>query len=249
MLASINQVFLSLILCCAFFSDLCTTMTVSDKKVNEIENCDELPVNILKQVHGPAFDARYMSITEPSEKDENIFDPLDTMDRKRNAGTNRPSFYITEDHTELLSDKPAWSIEWDKFNSQIGTQTRRKRSLVPIGVEAKLKRNKRENQPARSEPWQCTRVVKWINLGSDYHPSHLRTVECTQPKCYYNMYDCKPRHFSVRILQRRRGACADATSLKNYGFTGQYAEVWEWIEVTVNFCCDCVAPKKKQNLF
>lgn len=255
MLAYIIKKTIFLIMCGAFLSDLCTSMTISEevsKEIRTMNNCEKLSVNILRRLHGPAFDARYMSITQPSDDDNNVFDPLDTADRKRNADSKRPSFYITGDHVEVLSEQPAWNIEWGSFQSPSTNQKRRRRSLIPIGEDPiemahqqldALNREKREIQ-ARKEPWQCERKVKWIHLGDDYHPSHLRSIECTQPTCFWQKYNCKPRHFAVRILQRRRGACADAASLKNYGFTGKYAEVWEWVEVAVNFCCDCVAPKK-----
>lgn len=258
MLAYIIKKTVFLFLCGAFLSDLCTTMSISEKESKETtKNCEKLSVNILRRLHGPAFDARYMSITQPLDDDSSVFDPLDTADRKRNVDSNRPSFYMTGDHVEVLSEEPAWNIEWGSFESPNTNQKRRKRSLLPIGENPNemaheqldtLQREKRANR-ARKEgenrpPWQCERKVKWIDLGDDYHPSHLRSVECTQPKCFYQKYNCKPRHFAVRILQRRRGACADAASLKTYGFTGEFAEVWEWVEVAVNFCCDCVAPKK-----
>lgn len=242
---------------------VCTTMSVSEfgamKKLKENRtnhNCEQLSVKILKRLHGPAFDARYMSISKPMDDEDNVMDPTDNIDRKRNS-RNRPSFYITEEHTLVLSEQPAWNVEWDSFREEEShSQMRKKRSLVPIGVDSKeteatqlstesdLQRQKRQNSnQRRSEPWRCEKKVTWVNLGPDYHPPHLRTIECTKPKCYYGMFDCKPRHFAVRILQRRRGACADAASLKAYGFTGQSAEVWEWVEISVNFCCDCVAPK------
>lgn len=243
-------------LCCALLGDLCTTMSVSDKKSKEnrpIQNCEQLPLKVLKRLHGPAFDARYMSINKPLESEDISLEAMEIVDRKRKAEL-RPSFYITDDHTLVLSEEPAWNIQWDSFkNPQTqfsDSQTRRKRSILPIGVDSeqqqqqmeKLNRQKRQNQ-ARTEPWRCEKKVKWEYLGPDFHPSHIRTIECTKPKCYYGMFDCKPKQFAVKILQRRRGVCGDAANLKVYGFAGKYAEVWEWVEVSVNFCCDCVAPK------
>lgn len=244
-------------MCGAFFGDLCTTMSISEKKSKEnrkTQNCTPVPVNVLRRVHGPAFDARYMSITEPlDDDDDNIFDPLDSMDRKRDAELKRPSFYMTNDHTEVLSEDSAWNIDWETFEPEI--QKRRKRSLTPIGENGAestqqqqqsdtLSRNKRGNNEPWQPAWQCKRETKWHMLGDDYYPSHLRTIECTKKKCYYDTYDCKPRNFPLRILQRRRGACVDAAKLKDYGFKGQYAEDWQWVDVSVNFCCDCVATKR-----
>lgn len=229
-------------MCCAFLVGSCTTMSISDaikmsNKNGSTQNCEQLPVEILKRVHGPAFDARYMSVDQPPDDDESISDTMYNVGRKRKADnenfSQRPSFYITTDHTEVLSEEPAWNIEWDKYQAPNSPVTREKRSLPS-----------RESLSRPNAPWHCERKVKWEHLGPDYHPSHLRTVECTQRKCYYQQYDCKPRYFTVRILKRRRGVCSDASKLKFYGFTGESAEVWEFVEVTVNFCCDCVASNR-----
>lgn len=242
---------MSSIMCCVFLANICMAMSVSRK-----QNCEQLPLKVLKRLHGPAFDSRYMSISEPKMVEDNIMmDDTESSDRTRRAD-HRPAFYISEEHTITLSDEPAWNIQWDAFDSQLQPgQIRKKRSPVPIGVdvnmqntdqvvEAQIQRIKRHGTSnGLFDEIKCQKRVKWINLGPDYHPSHLRTIECTKPTCFYKHAKCKPRHFSVRILQRRRGACADASSLKTYGFNGTQAEVWEWIEVAVNFCCDCVAPK------
>lgn len=251
MLIHLSKKIVILTMCCALLGGMCTTMSISEarksKEKRTMQNCEPLPLKILRKVHGAAFDARYMSITEPTDNDETISDTMDDFDVKRNAA-QRPSFYITDDHMEVLSEEPAWNIDWDTFSSSQKQMKRKKRSLLPIGVDPtenatqsdELNRQKRQN---RGDPWKCERKVKWVHLGPDYHPSHLRTVECTRPKCYYQQYNCKPRHFAVHILQRRRGACADAKDLKMFGFAGKYAEVWVLVEIAVNFCCDCVAPK------
>lgn len=230
--------------------DICTAMSALQK-----QNCDQLPLKVLKRLHGPAFDSRYMSISEPMDGEDNPMDQTD-FDRKRSSN-DRPAFYINEEHTVALSDEPAWNIEWDTFDEQ-PKHSLRKRSPVPIGADVKsqlpdaldtdpailMQRAKRQSgNNGLFDEVRCEKKVKWIHLGPDYHPSHLRTIECTQSTCFYGHANCKPRHFAVRILQRRRGSCADASSLKAYGFNGRQAEVWEWIEVAVNFCCDCIPPK------
>lgn len=238
-----------LIACCVFLANVCAATSATMR-----QNCEKLPLKVLKRLHGPSFDSRYMSINEPKNvEDEKIMDEMENPNRKRRAD-QRPSFYITEEHTISLSDQPAWNVQWDAFDSLLQpAKSRQKRSPVPIGIDvpeipeanqmSEASRSKRqiENSGLFNE-MKCEKRVKWIHLGPDYHPSHLRTIECTKPTCFYSHAKCKPRHFAVRILQRRQGACADASNLKTYGFTGKRAEVWEWIEVAVNFCCDCVAP-------
>lgn len=235
------------IVCCVFLASICVATSASTR-----QNCEKLPLKVLKRLHGPAFDPRYMSISEPKNVEYN--DKLDDTDANRNKrGDQRPAFYITEEHTISLSDQPAWNVEWDAIEP---AKSRQKRSPIPIGVNAadlqeipdvdqvagSLRKKRQLSDSGLFKEMKCEKRVKWIHLGPDYHPSHLRTIECTKPTCFYSHAKCKPRHFAVRILQRRRGACADASSLKTDGFSGKRAEVWEWIEVTVNFCCDCVAP-------
>ncbi|XP_031625626.1 protein trunk-like [Contarinia nasturtii] len=257
MLSRVNISEVAFFLICFIVLNVSIEATTFDmKKSREMGNCEQLPVKVLKRVHGPAFDARYMSIEQPLDNDEfSRFDIMDTVNRKRNIDADRPSFYLTDNHTEVLSNEAAWNIQWDTFEIQINSQSRRKRSLLPIGNEfqdfpissGNLKQNKRQShahskKSDKTEPWQCEQKIKWIHLGLDYYPSHLKTVKCTEPKCFYKMHECMPRHFAVRLLQRRRGACADASNLKAYGFSGpKYVEVWEWIEVAVNFCCVCAA--------
>lgn len=222
-------------MCCAFLSDSCTTMSLNDamKKSKEnrtMQNCEPLPSFVLTQIHGPAFDKRFMSIDKPSDNDEIISYSMDKVDLKRDAEDNS-SIYISDDYTELLSETPAWNVDWTELRKGKIRTTRRKRSI------------QRQNNAKDRAPWQCEKRVKWIHLGPDFYPSHVRTVECTQSNCYYGMYDCVPRKFAIRILQRRRGACSkerDAAKLKSYGFNGKQAEVWEFVTHSLNFCCDCV---------
>lgn len=224
------------VICCVFLTNICVAMSVSGK-----QNCDQLPLRVLKRLHGAAFDSRYMSINEPKDSDnDNLMDDTEDFDRKRSAD-HRPSFYIGEEHTIELSDQPAWKVQWDALDEQPG-HTRKKRSPLPIGYDVKPEKSERQNMGIFKEI-KCEKRVKWIHLGADYHPPHLRTIECTKSTCFYSHGNCRPRFMPVRILKRRRGACADASILEMYGFAGKQAEVWEWIEVSVNFCCDCVAPQ------
>lgn len=242
MLVDIIQKIIFLTVCGVLLADLCTTMVLSDLNKNRdsrsIRNCEQLPLKILKRVHGPAFDPRYMSIHEPLESGDQS-DTSGVIDRKRNA-ENRPSFFISEENRLSSNEESAWKIQWDTFFESEGSQKTAAQSTP-------LRRQKRQNHNrGRTEPWRCEQRVKWMNLGTDYYPSHLKTVECTKPKCYYGNFDCKPKSFAVRLLKRRRGVCEDASIFEQYGFTGAYVEVWEWIDYPVNFCCDCVAPKHTQ---
>uniref|UniRef100_A0A182IS60 Spaetzle domain-containing protein n=1 Tax=Anopheles atroparvus TaxID=41427 RepID=A0A182IS60_ANOAO len=91
-------------------------------------------------------------------------------------------------------------------------------------------------------PWECEAKIRWIDLGSEYFPRFLRTVECTRQKCWYGHYSCQPRSFTVKILRRRTGECVQSDRLRRIGvdgLPGELRELWVWEERAVNFCCDC----------
>lgn len=250
---------------CLSCISICTAKSISSP--NELlaisrnnTKCEELPLVVLQRVLGPAFDARYMSVNRPMDTDSDYVemdnDDLDNQFKRKTE--DRPSFYVTEDSPRALSSEPAWNMDWEKFGG-----IRQKRSIDNIEIE-KLKRSipsiklihhtsidkdleesidKMEKERSNTSPWRCENRVKWVDLGLDYHPSHVRTIECSKDKCYYGQFECRPKHFAVHILRRQRGSCANASNLKTYGFVGDFAEVWEWVEVAINFCCDCVVPK------
>lgn len=217
---------------------------------NNDTNCNELPLVILQRVLGPAFDARYMSVNRPLDNENHDYtDILADPDMYKRDSDDRPSFYVTDEQPQPLSDEPAWNVQWEKFHG-IHKRGRRKRAsamnLMRTGLDKDLEDSigKMERERSQQTPWRCENRVKWIDLGPDYHPSHIRTIECSKQKCYYGQFECRAKNFGVHILRRRRGACASAYNLKSYGFVGDFAEVWEWVEVAINFCCDCVVPKR-----
>ncbi|XP_031623449.1 protein trunk-like [Contarinia nasturtii] len=252
MLVYIIKKIIFLIMCCAILFDFCTTMSVNTTKLKESDHCEEVPSEILQRIQGPAFLPRYMNVrNETLESEyEYLFSSHNTS-RKREADLDISSFYVTDENMEVLSEEPAWEVKWETVQTQ--NRRRKKRSLLPIGVNSKveteplgtLSRTKRQSRPRVSfnqiEPWQCERKVKWNDLGGDYYPSYIKTIECTSPHCYYKQYNCMPRNFAVRLLHRRKGVCAEASTLREYGYTGEGdVEFWQWVEVPVTFCCDCV---------
>lgn len=91
-------------------------------------------------------------------------------------------------------------------------------------------------------PWKCDATIKWVDLGPDYFPRFLRTVECTKQYCWYKKFMCKPKSFAVKVLHRRKGICADAANLRkisSFEFRSALGELWKWEEVAINFCCEC----------
>lgn len=235
------------------------SLTISSSNSSK---CDELPLVVLQRVLGPAFDARYMSVNRPLDTDsEDTEIENDDYGKQSKRNTKeRPSFYVTEESPRALSNEPAWNMDWEKFGGirkrsiDEDDGKKRKRSMPSIklipqatideDLEASISKMEKERADSYKSAWKCETRVKWVDLGPDYHPSHVRTIECSTDVCYYNQFKCRPKQFAVHILRRQRGLCANASNLKTYGFVGDFAEVWEWVEVAISFCCDCVVPKK-----
>lgn len=190
--------------------------TLSRRKRNIV--CTELPQEILERILGPAFNARYMSFTEPIESGTRYEDST-----KRDT-ISVPPFYVDDDYIHELGEEPAWS-----YASH--------RHLMMMDQSHRMRRNVKNRRQ-----WECESKIAWTDLGPDYFPRYVRNVECTSKRCWYGMYKCTPRSFTVKVLKRRRGKCVESLPGTKVGETGLHSdlkELWVWEERAVNFCCDC----------
>ena len=195
-----------------------------------------------------------MSIDLPSENDE-----YESNNKAGKRGTqNVPPFYVDDTYVLELSDKPAWEvhhanemaiIDSDNVNSNKSeSKINPAEELLdaPSTNLTRVPRNTRRrldnNNQSSKRPWECEAKIKWLDLGYDYYPRYLRTVECTRHACFYGHFTCTPRSFTVKILRRRRGECVEATNKVGInGLHNDLRELWVWEERAVNFCCDCAA--------
>lgn len=187
-----------------------------------------------------------MSVDSPIIED----DEKTVVNSKRGTQDSK-SFYVDDTYVMELSDKPAWEVThlskeerahnqkvlFEKSEQTIDNVTRVQRS------HERRRSGESSQQPAQARrPWECEAKIKWLDLGYDYYPRYLRTVECTRHSCFYGHFTCKPRSFTVKILRRRRGECVPTkNNVGNDGLHGDLKELWVWEERAVNFCCDCSA--------
>jgi len=160
---------------------------------------------------------------------------------KRDAAAMKP-FYVDDTYAMELSDKPAWEVTHltdqtvDHEDGSLSETTNENTTRVQ---RSNGRRRSEDNKPQAKRPWECEAKIKWLDLGYDYYPRYLRTVECTRHACFYGHYTCTPRSFTVKILRRRRGECVQTKSSAE--LPGDLQELWIWEERAVNFCCDCAA--------
>ncbi|CAG9863899.1 unnamed protein product [Phyllotreta striolata] len=198
--------------CVEFFSIItCASTFNRDGKVI----CNEIPSEVLEEVLGAAFNARYMSIDQPAEE---------ANQNGKRTTREGADFYVDSDFKEDIEDGPAWSLMNHAARVRDIRDTRWKRSSE------------------YEQEWHCRSRIKWTDLGRDYFPRYLRSVECLSHDCWFNLYKCKPRSFTIKILKRMRNKCATAgpgTKIGNVGLPRDLKEMWVWEERAVNFCCDC----------
>jgi protein trunk len=221
----------------------CETRTISQHSYEQAKNknddetnevCDQLPPVVLSEILGPAFNSRYMSIEEPKKSAPGVVG----SNGKRMAD-DELDFYVDDTYWYDISDKPAWEVRYgdetmQEFNARLQQTEEYNREK-----RASVRRGGKQNS---GRPWECQSKIRWIDLGSDYFPRFLRTVECTRHNCWYGQYTCQPRSFTVKILRRRGGECVKPGNLKSIGNDGlqhELKEMWVWEERAVNFCCDC----------
>lgn len=212
------------------------------------KKCVQLPPPILSNILGPAFNSRYMSIDKPPVmQDESV---NGETDGKRGAISGLyPSFYVDKDHLVELGNNPAWVVDHakDTANPVLKAPLNKREAfdslLYEMGKEGRLARSFRRGQTDGStRPWECDAKIRWVDLGIEYYPRFLRTVECAKSRCWYGHYHCTPRSFTVKMLRRRTGQCVPVDQLHKIGvegLPGELSELWVWEERAVNFCCDC----------
>lgn len=205
-------------------------------------NCGKLSPHMLTEILGAAFNSRYMSLEQPLE--DSIVTNSAPGDAPGKRQASFPPFYVDDKYALEISRKPAWEVQHvvDTPAAASGNMDRSKRE-APLEDDSmdRIKRTFQKSGPSKqdAEQWVCKAKIRWIELGPDYYPPYLRTVECVKHDCWYRLYSCKPRSFTVKLLRRRKGECVPTGRLSFDGMPGEMRELWVWEERAVNFCCDC----------
>ncbi|XP_055903140.1 protein trunk [Eupeodes corollae] len=206
-------------------------------------HCPELPEKALRAILGATYNARYMRIELPME------DETGRGGAKRASGHDDQDFYIDENDEEQnpYAGIPAWEVDHIEISKNRKKRHQpkppKKRNARQALID-KVTKSSSKQDVFQSRPWDCKAEIHWMDLGPDYFPRYIRTIQCKKKNCWYGHYTCKPRWFSVKVLRRSTGQCAKINSkfriVTMDEVTGDYAEQWEFVEKAVTFCCDCV---------
>lgn len=224
------------------FHFICGLVLLYSIKKSDVRNinCPALPEQALKAILGTSFNARYMRLDLPIEDDTG------TGGSKRASGHDEHDFFLDDQDQNPYEGIPAWEVDHFELPK---SRSKRQQSTSPPERSARQafvdKITKSSKQDVfQYRPWDCKAEVHWMDLGSDYFPRYIRTVECKKKNCWYGHYTCKPKYFSIKVLRRSTGQCAKVSQRLRVvtmdAVSGDYAEQWEFEEKAVTFCCDCV---------
>merc|ERR1740129_2489172 len=163
----------------------------------------------LKKKLGSAFNGRYMSVEVPESIQIQQFQDDSEPTKKIRRSSNYLPFSVDPEYKRELTPMQAL------FNE-----------LVEYEVE------KRKKQ-VEEIPWSCESKETWQDLGEERFPRYLRSLECSQSKCWYGHFTCRPKAFTVKILKRISSSCLYQTEKEDL----RHNFVWE--ERAVNFACQC----------
>jgi hypothetical protein len=85
-------------------------------------------------------------------------------------------------------------------------------------------------------PWHCELKTEWVRMPTGYFPPYVQTGRCEQSNCMFGMYQCKPKHYVIRVLRRNPEQCNPVPVL---GVNTTYEEAWDFAKYKITICCEC----------
>ena len=209
--------------------------SITDALGNDIDDADEDYSNDMPYSNLDDDDFEEFSNIDPSsnglgEKDDEGSKPdqnaINYMRRKRQTSTN------------LINDN-----EIDRLKS-LNKKSDEKPQKKQFNELKKFFRKSKKGKKVKRLPWTCHFETKWIKLDKDYYPPYIQSGSCqTQKKCFYDLYECKPKKYGVQILKRDPTRCNPIPALGNSTI---YEEVWIKEQIDIKVACECGIAKRRR---
>lgn len=129
-------------------------------------------------------------------------------------------------------------------------KSRRKSNVKPqkkvFSTLKKFIRKSKKGKKVKSLPWKCQFDIKWVRLDTDYYPPYIQSGSCQrQKKCFYDLYDCQPKKYGIKVLRRDPSKCNPIPALGN---TTVYEEVWNEKQIDIYVACECGMSNRNRKL-
>ncbi|KAI8043500.1 hypothetical protein M5D96_004832 [Drosophila gunungcola] len=147
-------------------------LAVSGSVQDEADYCAELSIQSLSKILGQAFNPRYMSIDPPGEPEEKSYQ----------LGYKRSSYelpFYADSDVISVSHFPAW--ETNHFAMVEKKESSRSKSLRTRSAFMDRVSHPRIDG-FKQRPWECSSKINWIDLGLNYFPRYIRSIECIARK-------------------------------------------------------------------
>lgn len=147
------------------------------------------------------------------------------------------------------------SVLMSQFAASLSAYNKKRWLSDTLGLELDAKyerRNRRRNRRhlpvttqthnasvsvAERPPWHCAMTTKWKRMKAHIYPRHVQTGRCRPSRCYYDIYECTPRKYVVRVLKRKRNKCRPVP--RSATADSVYEHVWHWAKLRVTVGCEC----------
>lgn len=87
-------------------------------------------------------------------------------------------------------------------------------------------------------PCTCKTVHRLVDLGQEYFPRYLPSVDCTEGRCWRGLYRCHQRYYEVNVLKTKDKA-DDNSYRYDLSLPESLRDVWKFVNVKVVVGCEC----------
>ncbi|KAK0041428.1 chromatin modification-related protein EAF7 [Biomphalaria pfeifferi] len=89
-----------------------------------------------------------------------------------------------------------------------------------------------------SPPWECKMAYRTRQNGIGMFPQFIVDGQCLTKKCFYDLYQCDPVKYSMKILKKDVNRCNPMPVFSN---STVYEERWTIVTQHVTVACNCVS--------
>ncbi|KAK3090453.1 hypothetical protein FSP39_011973 [Pinctada imbricata] len=100
----------------------------------------------------------------------------------------------------------------------------------------KFVKKSRRLKKVKKLPWACKMNHVWLKMEQGYFPPYVRSAECRSKRCFFNLYECIPKKYTIKILKRDPNRCNPVPTL---GANTTYEEMWIFERFHVTVWCEC----------
>lgn len=141
---------------------------------------------------------------------------------RQRLGTAYNHRYMAMDHADL--------------HSKINQSPSQNRDHVTTRNITKRSSSIRVDHITDPAPWTCQTSDIWLDLGQGFFPRLVRSVECSSNKCWFGHFQCRPKHYTIKVLKKKEDECIRVNSATGIP---RYQDFWKEVSYQITVDCQC----------